>query len=80
MKVIGCCDEQVLRKLMEAIRKAAFGQPIAFTFEEGMHRIEDDGKVFEGPNGTITFRLFVNGGAKDSGVPAPATVTADASC
>lgn len=63
------CDEETLRRLAKAIRKAALDQSIAFVFEEGMHRIVDQGQVFETPNGTITFRLFVNGGAHDSGVP-----------
>lgn len=63
------CTEDTIQRLAKALRKAALDQSIAFVFEEGVHRIEDQGEVFETPNGTVTFRLFVNGGAKDTGVP-----------
>jgi hypothetical protein len=67
---VGECDERTFAKLMAAIKKVVMGQPIGFVFEEGMHRIVDDGKPFDMPNGTLTIRIFVNGGARDSGVEA----------
>jgi hypothetical protein len=61
------CDKSTIKKIAEGLEKAALGKTVSFVFEEGMHRIEDQGQVYEQPNGTATFRLFINGGAKDSG-------------
>jgi len=69
MVTIDSCDEKTAAQLTKAIVKACFGQRISFVFESGTHRIDDAGQLFEEPNGTLTIRIFVNGGAKDSGVP-----------
>jgi hypothetical protein len=69
MVIVDHCDKSTIASLMQAISKAALGHPIAFEFEGGVHRRRDGGRLFEMPNGTVTFRLFVNGGAKDSGEP-----------
>jgi hypothetical protein len=66
---ISQCDEKTITRIAVALGKVAIGHPISFVFEEGVHRIEDEGKVFEQPNGTATLRIFINGGAQDSGVP-----------
>jgi hypothetical protein len=63
------CDEKTIKQIASALGKQAIGKTISFVFEEGMHRIADEGKVFAMPNGTATLRVFINGGAKDSGVP-----------
>ncbi len=69
MITINECDEKTIAKIAVALGKAAIGQSITFVFEEGMHRLEDEGQIFAMPNGTATVRVFINGGAKDSGVP-----------
>lgn len=69
MITVDSCDEKTITKIAVALAKAAVGHPISFVFEEGMHRIEDEGKVYAMPNGTATLRVFINGGAKDSGIP-----------
>lgn len=74
MITIPQCAEADIRRIAESLRKVAIGQRVSFVFDEGFERIEDQGQVFEGPNGTATFRLFINGGAKDTGVPKKATI------
>jgi hypothetical protein len=63
------CDEKTLKKILAGLAKAALGQPVSFVFEEGLHRIVDEGKTFAAPNGTATLRVFINGGARDTGAP-----------
>ena len=68
---VDICTKETIVRLSKALAKAALGKPIMFIFEEGTHRIVDGEDVFEMPNDTITFRLFVNGGAKETGDPKP---------
>lgn len=77
MITVAECDEQTIRRIADALRKIALGRTVSFVIEEGHHRILDQGDVFTTPNGTFTCRLFVNGGAKDSGdaVPHPAVAS-----
>jgi len=63
------CDKKTLQKIAAGLEKAALGQSVAFVFDEGVHRIEDEGQTFAAPNGTATLRVFINGGARDTGVP-----------
>lgn len=67
MVTIHNCEEDTLRRIMAGLRKIAIGHTVSFVFEEGTHSIVDGADVFETPNGTATFRMFVDGGAKDSG-------------
>jgi hypothetical protein len=67
MKTVPICDAGTIASLASALSRAALGRPIAFVFEEGVHRIVDDGNVYEMPNGTATLKVFISGGAQDSG-------------
>jgi len=79
MIAIECCAEKDIVALAKAIGKAALGKSVQFVVEEGVHRIVDEGRLFETLNGTLTLRLFVNGGARDSGVPRPLQIREDGS-
>lgn len=63
-------DNEMIARICGALRtslRGAIGRRVQFVFEEGIERIQDEGRLFESPNGTATFRLFIDGGAKDSG-------------
>lgn len=69
MKHLAECDEQALQAILRGLRAAALGKPVSFAFDAGVNRHTEGGEVIEVPNGTVTFRLYVNGGAVDADVP-----------
>jgi hypothetical protein len=69
MKHVPMCDEQTIESIARALRSCAIGKPVSFEFDAGMNRHREGDEVREVPNGTITFRLYVGGGAVTVDVP-----------
>lgn len=66
-------DEAVASQLARAVKAAVLGQRVSFEFDGGMTRTREGDKVVEVPNGTLTIRVYVNGGAvNQDGAPAVA--------
>lgn len=76
MKHLDICDEQAIQAIVRGLRASAMGKPVSFEFDAGVNRHREGDKVIEVPNGTMTFRLYVNGGAVDVDVPTREAVPA----
>lgn len=70
MKHVECCDEQTIEAIRRALRASAVGQRVSFAIEGGMNRHREGDQVVEVPNGTMTIRVYVNGGAVTHDIPA----------
>lgn len=63
------CDAAMLDGMVRALRRAALGQSVQVHIEAGVHRgVGHDGMVHAAPNGSLSFRVEINGGATDTGL------------
>lgn len=69
MKHLPVCDAHAIDAIARGLKAASLGKPVSFEFDAGMNRHHEGDKVIEVPNGTMTFRLYVNGGAVNQDVP-----------
>lgn len=70
MKHVEVCDEQTIEAIRRALRASALGKRVSLEIQAGMNRHRDGDRIVEVPNGTMTIRVFVNGGAVNQDVPA----------